>query len=386
MYSRLLREAGRQSFFLFGPRGVGKTAWLRAQFPGALFFDLLDHHVYAQLLAAPERLGDQVPVGQKDWVVVDEIQRVPELLNEVHRLIESRRLKFVLTGSSARKLRRRGVNLLAGRALTRHMHPLTAIELGGDFDLKHALKYGGLPLAWTGERPRDYLASYVTTYLREEVQQEGFTRNIGAFARFLEAASFSQGGVLNVASVARECAVSSKVVEDYFSILEDLLLSFRLPVFSKRAQRRMVVHPKFYFFDPGVYRAIRPRGPLDAEAEIDGPALETLFIQQVRAVNDYRALNYKLHYWRTTAGDEVDLVLYGERGLLAFEVKRSQRIRTEDLSSLVRFRTDYPEAKVHLLYLGSRRWHEQGVEIVPFEDCLVSLEQFLGFVPPRSAR
>src|SRR3989338_8112724 len=171
MYPRLLQPP-RHSFFLFGPRGVGKTAWLHRQLPGALFFDLLDHQVYTELLAAPGRLGERIPQDHRNWVVVDEVQRVPELLNEVHRLIESRRLQFALTGSSARKLRRRGVNLLAGRALPRHMHPLTALELGKDFDLKRALRYGGLPLACTSAKPEGYLKSYAATYLREEVQQE----------------------------------------------------------------------------------------------------------------------------------------------------------------------------------------------------------------------
>ena len=216
MYSRLLMAPARQSFFLFGPRGVGKTAWLRERFPDAPFFDLLDADTYTRLLAAPSRLGDEIPAGYHGWVVVDEIQRLPDLLNEVHRLIEARRLRFVMTGSSARKLRRRGVNLLAGRALTRFMHPLTAVELGGDFDLRRALRYGGLPFACTEPDPRDYLKSYVTTYLREEVQQEGFARNLAGFARFIEAASFSQGAILNVAAVARESAVHAKVAEDYF--------------------------------------------------------------------------------------------------------------------------------------------------------------------------
>ena len=268
--------------------------------------------------------------------MVDEIQRAPELLNEIHRLIESRKLRFALTGSSARKLRRKGVNLLAGRALTRYMHPLTALELGKDFDLKRALSYGCLPLACTSDEPQDFLKSYVATYLREEVQQEGLARNIGAFSRFLEAASFSQGSVLNMTAVARECAVSVKVVEDYFSILEDLLIAVRLPVFSRRAKRRMVAHPKFYYFDAGVFQTIRPRGPLDAPEQIHGPALETLFLQQVRAVNDYKDLGYRLHYWRTSSGDEVDFVLYGDRGLRAFEVKMASSVRPDDLRSLLR--------------------------------------------------
>ena len=377
MYSRLLQAPSKQSIFLFGPRGVGKTAWTRKQLPNALFFDLLDHPTYTQLLAAPQRIGDRIPQSYKGWVVVDEIQRVPEVLNEVHRLIESRRLRFVLTGSSARKLRRRGVNLLAGRALTRHLHPLTALELGKDFDLRRALRWGCLPLACTSQKPQDYLNSYAATYLREEVQQEGFARNIGAFGRFLEAASFSQGNVLNMAAVARECAVSAKVVEDYFSILEDLLIAVRLPIFTKHAKRRLIAHPKFYYFDAGVFQAIRPRGPLDAPEQIHGAALETLFLQQVRALNDYRDLGYRLHYWRTAAGDEVDFVLYGERGLRAFEVKMAQRIGPDDLRGLLRFRADFPQAKAHLLYLGNRRWHDRGVEILPFTDCVTRLDQWL---------
>ena len=377
MYPRLLQAPPKQSFFLFGPRGVGKTAWTHEQFPDALFFDLLDYPTYTQLLAAPHRLGDQIPQGYKGWVVVDEIQRVPELLNEVHRLIESRRLRFVLTGSSARKLRRRSVNLLAGRALTRRMHPLTALELGKDFDLKRALRWGCLPLACTSENPQDYLKSYAATYLREEVQQEGFARNIGAFGRFLEAAGFSQGSVLNMAAVARECAVSAKVVEDYFSILEDLLIAVRVPVFTKRAKRRLIAHPKFFYFDAGVFQAIRPRGPLDAPEQIHGAALETLFLQQARALNDYRDLGYRLHYWRTSTGDEVDFVLYGARGLRAFEVKMAHRVRPDDLRGLLRFREDFPRAKAHLLYLGNRRWHDRGVEVLPFTDCVTQLEHWL---------
>ncbi len=377
MYPRLLTPPTRQSFFLFGPRGVGKTAWLRERFPDAPFFDLLDAHIYTRLLAAPGRLGDEIPADYHGWVVLDEIQRLPDLLNEVHRLIEARRLRFVLTGSSARKLRRRGVNLLAGRALTRFMHPLTAMELGRDFDLRRALRYGGLPFACTEPDPRDYLKSYVTTYLREEVQQEGFARNLAAFARFIEAASFSQGAILNVAAVARESAVHAKVAEDYFSILEDLLIAVRLPVFAKRAKRRTVAHPKFYFFDAGVFQTIRPRGPLDATEEIAGPALETLVLQQLRALNDYRGLGYSLHYWKTAAGDEVDFVLYGERGLVAIEVKMTQHVRSDDLQGLRRFKDDYPKATAFLLYTGSHRRHDAGIEIVPAGDALRALDRMI---------
>ena len=377
MYARLLHAPERQSFFLLGPRGTGKTAWARATFPDALTFDLLDAQLYLRLVANPALLSELVPQRYRGWVVVDEVQRVPELLNEVHRLIESRQLRFVLTGSSARKLRGRGVNLLAGRALTRFMHPLTAIELGRDFDLQRALRYGCLPFACTTAEPADYLGSYVSTYLREEVQQEGFARNVGAFSRFLEAASFSQGCVLNMAAVARESSVHAKVVEDYFTILEDLLIAVRVPIFARRAKRRLVAHPKFYFFDAGVFQAIRPRGPLDVPEEIQGPALETLFLQQIRALNDSRALGYSVHYWRTAKGDEVDFVLYGARGLRAFEIKRGVRIRPDDLKALRLFRDDFPESRAFLLYAGARRWHESGVDVVPFTAAVAELEQLL---------
>ena len=377
MYSRLLRTPERQSFFLFGPRGTGKTAWLTKQLPSAAVFDLLDSDTYGRLLPAPGLLADLIPKTHKGWVVIDEVQRVPELLNEVHRLIESRRLCFALTGSSARKLRGRGVNLLAGRALTRYMHPLTATELNGDFELERVLRYGCLPFACTTDDPKAYLASYVSTYLREEVQQEGLTRNLSAFSRFLQVASFSQAAVLNIAAVARESGVNAKVAEDYFTILEDLLLAVRVPVFTRRAKRRLVAHPKFFFFDAGVFNALRPRGPLDAAEEIEGATMETLLWQQLRAWNDYRELGYAIYYWRTATGDEVDFVLYGERGLVAIEVKRSARVRPDDLKSLQRFRGDFPAARAYLVYSGERRWHESGIDVLPLRETLVNLDLLL---------
>jgi predicted AAA+ superfamily ATPase len=366
------------SFFLFGPRGVGKTAWLRQHLEEeAVSFDLLDGEIYTAFLARPERLEERLPKSHQGWVVIDEIQRVPELLNEVHRLMERRRLKFALTGSSARKLRQRGVNLLAGRAVTRHLHGLTIWEMGEDFNLPRALRFGCLPMAVTAENPGDFLKSYVSTYLREEVLQEGLVRNLAGFTRFLEAAAFSQGSVLNMAAVARECAVEAKVVQNYFSILEDLLLSFTLPVFTKRAKRRMVAHPKFYFADAGVFQALRPQGPLDPPEQIEGPALETLVLHHLRALNDYRELGYTLYYWRTVAGDEVDFVLYGPRGLIGIEVKRAARLTGSDFSGLRKFQSDFPQAKALMLYNGPRSSHDNGVEILPVEHALRDLEKWI---------
>ena len=377
MYTRLLIPPANKSFFLFGPRGTGKTTWLRTQFPDALYFDLLDSEIYNDLLARPHRLAQMIPETWHAWVVLDEVQRVPALLHEVHRLIETRHLFFALTGSSARKLARKDVNLLAGRALTSFMYPLTVAELHQDFTLRHALQYGHLPSTFQESDPARYLESYVTAYLREEVQQEGLTRNLGAFTRFLETASFSQAQLLNISEVARECAVNRKVAEHYFSILEDLLMAERIPVFAKKAKRRTVLHPKFYFFDAGVYRALRPRGPLDTPEDIDGAALETVVMQEVKAMNHYRHYGYTMYFWRTASGHEVDIVLYGPRGIVAIEVKRSARVHKEALKGLSAFLEEYPMARAYLLYGGDRDRWEGKIHIVPLEDFLKHLPEAL---------
>lgn len=377
MYSRNIKPPDQKSFFLFGPRGTGKTTWLKTRFPKAVYVDLLESENFTKLLADPGRLEEYIPTDFKDWVILDEVQRVPMLLHEVHRLIESRRIKFIITGSSARKLRQREVNLLAGRALTYFFYPLTVQELGKDFRIGHALKYGHLPATFQEEDPQRYLKSYVSTYLREEVQQEGLTRNLSAFSRFLEAASFSQGALLNISEVARECSVHRKMVENYFSILEDLMIAERLPVFQRRAKRRIMFHPKFYFFDVGVYRTIHPKGPFDSSEEIEGMALETLVFQEIKAMNSYRQWGYDLSYWRTVTQLEVDFVLYGERGLQAIEVKRKENITEKDTRNLRAFLRDYPIAKAFLLYGGSRTLEQNGIRIVPVETFLRNIEEYL---------
>lgn len=278
MYKRLFHlNSNTQSVFIFGPRGTGKTSWLKDNFGHALYFDLLSSTTYTEFLGNPSLLEARIPSQHSDWIIIDEIQKIPALLNEVHRLIESKKLKFILTGSSARSLRKKGVNLLAGRALTSHMHPLIAEEIGESFDLLQALDRGLLPMAYQAEDYKHYLSSYVETYLREEVLQEALTRNIYLFARFLAAASFSQGSELSYTDIAREIGTSRQTVTNFFEILNDLLISIQLPVFSKRAKRELITQTKFYYFDVGVYLSLRPKGPLDSENERRGPALETLF-------------------------------------------------------------------------------------------------------------
>ncbi len=376
MYSRLIKVPDK-SFFLFGPRGAGKTTWVKNSLPKAVYLDLLESELFNDLAANPQRLEGFLPADRNGWVIIDEVQRIPEILNEVHRQIEARACRFVLTGSSARKLRRGGTNLLAGRALTYAMHPLTAVELGGDFNLERSLAWGQLPSVHVEKDPKAYLESYVETYLREEIQQEGLVRSLGPFARFLEAASFSQASVLNISAVARDCGVERKVVENYFSILEDLLIAAQVPVFAKKAKRRIAAHPKFYFFDAGLYRTLRPKGPLDRPEHIEGHALETLVFQELRAINDYLRLGYSIHYWRTADGREVDFVLYGEKGIKAIEVKRAARPASSEFSGLRAFLEDYPMAKAFFLY-GGRRRREGPVDLLPLREALPRLPELLG--------
>ena len=377
MYSRLIKPPINKSFFLFGPRGTGKTTWVKNTFPDALYIDLLEAEIFNDLLANPQRLDNLIPANFNNWIIIDEVQRVPELLHEVHRQIENNHHRFILTGSSAQKLKKKGPNLLAGRALTCFLHPLTAREIGKDFNIEKSLQYGQLPSIYQEPDPKKYLESYVQTYLQEEIQQEGLTRNLNAFSRFLETASFSQGSVLNVSEIAREAMVERKVVENYFSILEDLLIAYRLPVFSRREKRRMISHNKFYFFDVGVYRTLRPRGPLDFPEMIERVAFETLFFQELMALNDYYDLGYKLYYYRTANGHEVDFVVYGERGIRAFEIKRTNKIKTSMLRGLKTFLKDYPLAKGYFVYGGKRKMKMGDIEIWPIEEMLKGLLEVL---------
>jgi uncharacterized protein len=377
MYKRSITIPQDKSFFLFGPRGTGKTTWVKNNFPSALYIDLLEAEIVNELLVNPQRLEKMIGSAGAQWIIIDEIQRIPALLHEVHRLIEAKKHRFILTCSSARKLRAKGVNLLAGRALNLTMPPLTAQELGNDFNLDQSLRFGHLPAVFQEADPKAYLKSYVHTYLDEEVRQEGLTRNMAAFARFMESASFSQGAVLNISEVARECSVERKVVEGYFSILEDLLIAYRVPVFTKKAKRKLIAHPKFFFFDVGVYRTIRPTGPLDRPEEIEGSALETLVFQELNSLNKNMNLDYQISYWRTFNQTEVDFVLYGERGIKAFEVKRTAKVRLKELQGLKLFLKDYPMAKAFYLYGGSRTYQEGNIEIIPIQDALGKLPEWL---------
>ena len=369
------------SYFLLGPRGTGKTTWLRDALPDALFVDLLDPERQRTLSARPEELRDLVrgaaagrPPGNRVEVVVDEVQRAPELLSVVHGLIESDiPARFALTGSSARQLRRGGANLLGGRAADCRLHPFLAAELGDDFDLDAALDRGLLPLVRGSADPEAALGAFTAFYLEQEIRAEGLARNLGAFSRFLEAMTFSHGAALNLSAVAREAAVGVRTATGYLEVLEDLLLAFRLPVFRKRAKRRLAAHPKFFYFDTGVFRALRPKGPLDRPEEIGGAALEGLVAQHLRAYADYRRQGDRLFTWRTRAGLEADFVLYGPDEFSAIEVKNASRIRPEDLRGLRAFGDEYPEARRLLLYRGEDRRVTDDILCLPVTDFLRNL-------------
>lgn len=379
MFPRFYKPLKGRSFFLFGPRGTGKTTWLKEQFPSSQRIDLLHSETARLLLSGPERLEGLIDLQKKTLpIVIDEVQKVPALLDEVHRLIQDQKLDFILTGSSARKLRRGGANLLAGRAYQRFFFPLTCWEIGDEFSVSKALERGLLPGAWNASDPREFLSAYVYTYLKEEVFAEGLTRSLETFSRFLEIASFSQAQVLSRAGIAQDVGTDVHLIASYLEILEDLLLAVRLPVFNKRAKRRMTAHPKFFYFDAGVYRALRPRGPLDTPEEIDGAALETLFLQHHRALGEFVKWDQELFFWRTSNRAEVDFISYGSAGIFAFEIKRSHQVRTADLHSLQLFQQDYPKARCFLFYGGKEQKRIDGIDVIPFEMGLSRLPEIFG--------
>ncbi len=362
-----------QSYFLFGPRGTGKSTWLKEHYKNAYWIDLLDPEIFRFFAGGAERLS-QVPLTQT--IVIDEIQKLPDLLNVVHRLIESKQgYQFILTGSSARKLKKEGVNLLGGRALLRHMPPFYAKELGDSFQFNQSLVYGMLPIVLDSKTPEEVLRAYVGIYLKEEVQSEGIVRNVGDFARFLEAMSFSHAAVINTSNISRECQAARKTVDSYLLILEDLLLSFQLSIFRRKAKRALTSHTKFYFFDAGIYRSIRPQHLYDPITETEGAALEGLVAQHLKAwVNDCPA--YQLHFWRTRSQAEVDFILSGPDCFYAIEVKNGTTVHPHDLKSLELFCEDYPEATPLLLYRGKQRLKDKNVLCLP-------VEEFLRQVDPR---
>lgn len=358
----------RGSFFLFGVRGVGKSTWGRAALPDAHVVDLLDEARYQQLLADPSLLALEMrslPRGRV--VVLDEVQRVPALLNEVHRSIERDRRRFALLGSSARRLKTASTNLLAGRATLRTMYPLVPAELGSEFDLERVLRSGSIPLVWQADDPRATLEAYVNLYVREEVRAEALVRNLPAFLRFLPVAALFHGQVINLSGLARDAATARKTVEGYISILEDTLLAQLLPALEPRLRVRERRHPKLYWIDAGLVRAARrDLGPVGADER--GPLLEGYVLAALRAHHEVAEIYDEIGYWAPAEArqTEVDFLLRRGRDHLAIEVKARSRFGRDQLVGL-RAIGDLPRlARRLLVYLGETSLvTEDGIEVWP---------------------
>lgn len=353
---------------MLGPRGTGKSTWIRRNFADATVYDLLNTSESLRLSKEPAILYREVealPSGS--WVIIDEVQKVPGILDEVHRLIETRRLNFILSGSSARKLRRGGTNLLAGRAVVEHLFPLVSAEMSFDLDIAKALTQGTLPLAVTGDDPESYLTAYAETYLQEEIRAEALTRNIGNFARFLEIAARQNAQVTNVSGIARDAAVSRQTVDNYFALLVDTLIGYWVQPWKLKRATKQVSHPKFYLFDCGIARALSGRLPYPAMPEEQGALMETFVFNEVRAYLAYTKHRYPLHFWRSYDGVEVDLLCETADGFVALEIKATTRWDKRYNRGLTRIRAELGEDRVtgYGVYRGNRASTWGNISVLP---------------------
>jgi predicted AAA+ superfamily ATPase len=380
LYPRLLTPP-KQSFFLFGMRGVGKSTWAKRAFPDGLRIDLLDEGLFQSYLRDPRLFGAELLRARPgQWVIVDEVQRLPALLNEVHRLIEERKLRFVLLGSSARKLKQPGTNLLAGRALRRVMLPLLPAELGVDFDLSEVLRFGSVPVVWSSTARRESLEAYVQLYLKEEIQAEALVRNLPGFARFLPVAALFHGQVLNVASLARDGAVARTTVAGYLEILADTHLAWLLPAYDGRLRVKERKHPKLYWIDPGVMRATRrelhPPTELERGALFEG-WVGTLLKAYGEPGSELGLRHDALYYWAPSeGGTEVDFLIQRGKAFIAIEVKAKETLVPRDFAGL-RAIADLGGVKRRVLvFLGRRPFRtDDGIEVLPVRDFLEELQE-----------
>lgn len=378
---RLLKPP-EQSFFLFGPRGTGKTTWVNHEFISAYSVNLLDESLYQSYLRDISLFaGELRNLEDGTWVFVDEIQRMPNLLNEVHRFIEEKQLRFILTGSSARKLKRGGVNLLAGRALGKQLFPFVPEELNDSdgnrkYNLDDALDFGTLPLVLQAPNKEESLKAYVNMYLKEEIKAEGIVRNLRGFARFLPIAGLFHGRIINTSGIARDAGVPRTTVNDYLTILDDTLLVFRLPAYEAKLRVRERKHPKLYWVDPGLVRGVNNRfGKLHPEEE--GALFEGMVAAILRTYKEYRNCFHHMYYWASASGSsaEVDFLVEHDRGLTGIEVKSSKTFSRSMLKGLLAIKALPRLTKRAVVYRGSRRMKtEEGILVLPFEDFCRMLE------------
>jgi len=381
MYNRIqdLSLSSQETCFLWGPRQTGKSTLLKALFPAAIRFDLLLSTEYQRLLDRPSIIREQCmaagldATSQQDPIIIDEIQKIPILLDEVHWLIENKGLRFILCGSSARKLRHGHANLLGGRAIRYELHPLIYSEIP-DFSLIKALNSGLIPRHYDAAKPRRLIQSYVGDYLKEEIVAEALTRNIPAFSRFLEIAALSNGEMLNFTNIARECGISSPTVKEYFQILEDTLIGRQLPAYRKRKKRRLITSPKFYFFDLAPVIHLSRRGTILQGSELFGRAFEHFIWMEIIAHSSYSDLFYPIHFWRTSSGIEVDFILGDHE--ISIEVKSTIFANDSHLKGLRRFNEEYSTRRSILVSLDlNPRRTEDNIEILPWKIFLEQLWQ-----------
>ncbi len=367
MYARSLKSK-KHSFFLLGPRGTGKSTWLNHYFKQAKIINLLDEALYQSYLEDISLFYETLKLLKPNsWVVVDEIQRMPNLLNEVHRLIEEKKLKFALTGSSARKLRKSGVNLLAGRAHRHFMYPFTPKELADDFNLNQALRYGTMPLIQVQEDKIAALNSYVQMYLKEEIKAEVLVRNLSNFARFIPVLALYHGQVLNVSATARDAGVSRTTINGFIEILEDTLLLNKLPAYTPHLRVREKKHPKIYWIDSGIVRASKKHtGPVTIEEK--GSLFEGYIYMCLKMKMEYESAFDEISYWSsgTARNVEVDFLLKNGSEFTAIEVKTAKKVKKEDLKGLKAISELKGIKRKIFVYLGTVNMKKEGIEIMPF--------------------
>ena len=368
MFTRELNKI-ETSAFLLGPRGTGKSTWIQENYKDStVVYDLLNTTELIRLSRDPSLLYQEtahLPSGS--WVIVDEIQKVPALLNEVHRIIEEKKIRFILSGSSARKLRESGVNLLAGRALTYNLFPLVTKEVGFELDLDKQIAFGMLPGSFSAANPKKYLQAYTETYLKEEIREEALTRNFGNFARFLEIAARQNGQLTNTTAIARDSGVARQTVQGYFDILIDTLIGYWLEPWKLKRTTKQVSHPKFYFFDSGVVRALSGRLPYPATPEELGPLFECFIINEIRAYLHYTELDYPLYFWRSQSGVEVDILLETSKGYVAIELKNGVRWEKKFNRGMHRLSEEFDKNKVTCfgVFMGDRQLMIDNVMVYP---------------------
>ena len=373
MYKRILKleETQDDSTFLWGARQVGKSTLLETLFPAARYYDLLKSDEFERFFRRPALLREElINSNHQDLVIIDEIQKIPQLLDEVHWLMKNRQTRFILCGSSARKLMRYGANLLGGRALRTVMYPLVSAEIP-DFDLMRAINNGMIPRHYTIANPQRRLQAYIGDYLNEEIRAEAISRNLTLFTRFLEIAAQSNGEMIVYNNIAQDCGISSPTVKEYFNILEQTMIGYLIPGFSATPKRKTIAAPKFYFFDVGIVNYLLKRRNIKQGTEVFGHAFEQLIMQEIIAYLGYSLSTEKISYWRTTGGYEVDCII--GQGKVAIEFKSSDEVKSRHTKGLKAFQEDYPQAKAIIVSMDKYRRGLNGIEIVPATEFLSDL-------------